>query len=160
MSPHTHLGTFPFQPPLGSAVHPPSLFLERSGSLRHDIQRGNLKNGRFWSLQLGSGRGSRCSESSIFIFFNDLTLEAIFDYRYFGTPKWVSALDDAHPGAPKAQFRPLLGKTERQIQRVLRRIWTQLAPDLPKVVRKSDFCSIWCSDMGIFYLTSLKRNLS
>ena len=30
--------------------------LERSGSLRNDIQTENLKNGHFWSLQLGSGR--------------------------------------------------------------------------------------------------------
>ena len=45
-------------------------------------------------------------------------------------------------GGPFAQFGPLLGKTERQIQGVLRRIWTQLAPDLLKVVRTLDFCSI------------------
>ena len=60
-------------------------------------------------------------------------------------------------GGPFAQFGPLLGKTERQIQRVLRQIWTQLAPDLPEVVRKPDFGSIRCSDMGIFCLTSLKK---
>ena len=31
--------------------------------------------------------------------------------------------------APRVQFRPLFGKTERQMQSVLRQIWTQLAPN-------------------------------
>ena len=36
-------------------------------------------------------------------------------------------------------------------------IWTQLAPDLPEVVREPDFCSLRCSGMGIFCLASLKK---
>ena len=56
-TPHPpRLGTFLFQPPLDSAVHPTGSLLERSGSLRHDFQTQNLKNGHFWSLQLGSGK--------------------------------------------------------------------------------------------------------
>ena len=56
---------------------------------------------------------------------------------------------------PLAQFGVLLGKTQRQSQRVLRQIWKQQAPDLPEVVRKLDLCSISCPDMCIFFLTSL-----
>ena len=72
--------------------------LERSGSLRNDIQKENLKK---WSLLEPPARlrkGSRCSESSIFIFCKDLTLVPFL--HPLGTPKWVSALHDGYPGGP------------------------------------------------------------
>ena len=67
-------------------------------------------------------------------------------------------------GAPMAQFGPLLQHrplTERHIRRVLRQIWIQLAPELPKIVRKPDLCSIWWSDMGPGHILSnfLKKEL-
>ena len=154
--PRTHpLGTFPFQSPLGSAMHPPGSLLERSGSLRHDIQRENLKKGHFWSLQLGSGRALAAARAR-FSFSARISLWYPF-WINLGPQNGSQRFMMATLGGPFAQFGPLLGKTERQIQRVLRQIWTQLAPDLPEVVRKPDFGNIWCSDMGIFCLISLKK---
>ena len=62
-------------------------------------------------------------------------------------------------GVPFAQFGTLLGKTERQIQRVPRQIYTQLAPDLLKAARTPDFCSILELWYGLFFLASLKKQL-
>ena len=42
--------------------------LERSGSLRNDIQKENLKNGRFWSLQPGSGRAPAAARARFSLF--------------------------------------------------------------------------------------------
>ena len=47
--------------------------LERSGSLQNDIQKENLKNGCFWSLQLGSGRALAAARAR-FSFFARISL--------------------------------------------------------------------------------------
>ena len=134
------LGTSPFQAPLGLSYAPSGSLLERSGSLRHDIQRENLKKGHFWSLQLGSGRALAAARAR-FSFSARISLWYPF-WINLGPQNGSQRFMMATLGGPFAQFGPLLGKTKRQIQRVLRQIWTQLAPDLLKVVRKPYFCNI------------------
>ena len=109
--PSTRLGPSPSSPPLGSAVHPTGSLLERSGSLRHDIQTENLKNAHFWSLQLGFGRALAAARARGCPFCVNL-----------GSQNGSQRCMMATLRGPFAQFGALLGKTERQIQRVLRQI--------------------------------------
>ena len=107
-------GNLPLQPRLGSAMHPPGSLLERSGSLRHDIQRENLKKGHFWSLQLGSGRALAAARAR-FSFSARISLWYLFCTN-LGPQNRPQRFMMATLGGPFAQFGPLLGKTERQIQ--------------------------------------------
>ena len=80
--------------------------LERSGSLRYDIQRENLENGRFWSLQPGSGRAPAAARARFSVSAR-ISLWTPFGIN-FGAQKGTSCPMMLALEAPMAQFEPLL----------------------------------------------------
>ena len=91
-------GDLPLPAPLGLSCAPSRL---ASGALWLTTARHSEREPQKKSLLEPPARlrkGSRCSESSIFIFCKDLTLVPIL--HPLGTPKWVSALHDGYPGGP------------------------------------------------------------
>ena len=108
LPPRPLLGDLPLPAPLGLSYAPSRL---ASGALWLTTARHSEREPQKRSLLEPPARlrkGSRCSESSIFIFCKDLTLVPILDQ--FGTPKWVSALHDGYPGGPFCSIWALIGK--------------------------------------------------
>ena len=150
------LGTFPFQPLLGSAMHPPGSLLERSGSLRHNIQRENLQKGHFWSLQLGSGRALAAARARFS--FSARILLWCPSWIHLGPQNGSQRFMMATLGGHFAQFEPLLGKMgsvgSRGSCAKSRHSWPQTCS---KSYAHQIFAAFWCSEMGIFFLTYSKK---
>ena len=94
-----HRGTTVAPGPLGEPRHRPGRHLDHSGALWLATERHSERESQKWSLLEPPARlrkGSRCSESSIFNFSKDLTLNPLLDQ--FRSPKCVPMLHDVRPG--------------------------------------------------------------
>ena len=80
--------------------------LERSGSLRYDIQKENLENGSFWSLQPSSGRAPAAARARFSVSAR-ISLWTPFGIN-FGAQKGTLCPMMLALEAPMAQFGPLL----------------------------------------------------
>ena len=95
---------------LGEPRHRHRLLMGHSGALWLATERHSERVSRKWSLLEPPAKlrkGSRCSESSIFISSKDLTLEPILDQ--FWSPKGVQVLYDARPGGTHGSIWALVG---------------------------------------------------
>ena len=96
--------------PLGEPRHRHRLLMGLSGALWLATVRHSEREPRKWSLLEPPARlrkGSRCSESSIFSFSTDLTLDPIWDQ--FWSPKGDLVPYDARPGGTDGSIWALVG---------------------------------------------------
>ena len=96
--------------PLGEPRHRHRLLMGHSGALWLATVRHSERESRKWSLLEPPARlrkGSRCSESSIFSFSTDLTLDPIWDQ--FWSPKGDLVPYDARPGGTHGSIWALVG---------------------------------------------------
>ena len=130
--------------------------LQRSGSLRNDIQTENLKNGHFWSLQLGSGRALAATRAPFSFsarsmlwcsFWINLRLKNV-SQRFMMASLGPPPLLNSDPCWERACVRSRGSCTKS------RHSWPQTCS---KSYAHQIFAAFWCSDMGIFFLTSSKK---